>query len=328
MGEAVGRHWAYYIVSLTITLVLALAANTSFGGLPVLTSLLARDNYLPHLFGVRDSRLVFGIGVWTLALFSGVLLVAVGGNTNAMIPLFAIGVFIGFTLSQAGLVVHWRRTRERAWARRATINGIGAVVTASATVVFLLTKFVEGAWVVVIAIPLFIVLFNRVEAYYGRAEQELAIGVIPPPPERRRTVVVVPVINVSRLTEHALSEAISLGDDVLAVTVVFDGELGSLPWAGVESQWEQWNPGVELRVLHTDYASIVQPIVGLVDELRADDDRQVVVLIPVVIPERLRYRLLHNQVDLALASELRRRPDVVVARVSMPIHPVEQPAGE
>jgi len=239
MAEAVGRHWAYYIVSLTITLVLALAANTSFGGLPVLTSLLSRDNYLPHLFGVRDSRLVFGNGVWTLALFSGVLLVAVGGDTNTLIPLFAIGVFIGFTLSQAGLVVHWRRTRERAWTRRATINGIGAAVTASATVVFLLTKFVEGAWVVVIAIPLFIILFNRVEVYYRRAGVELGIGVTPPRPDRRRTVVVVPVTNVSRLTEHALSEALSLGDEVVAVTVVFDGELVGLPQADVERQWRQ-----------------------------------------------------------------------------------------
>ncbi|HXQ44362.1 MAG TPA: APC family permease [Acidimicrobiales bacterium] len=328
MAEAVGRHWAYYIVSLTITLVLALAANTSFGGLPVLTSLLSRDNYLPHLFGVRDSRLVFGNGVWTLALFSGVLLVAVGGDTNTLIPLFAIGVFIGFTLSQAGLVVHWRRTRERAWTRRATINGIGAAVTASATVVFLLTKFVEGAWVVVIAIPLFIILFNRVEVYYRRAGVELGIGVTPPRPDRRRTVVVVPVTNVSRLTEHALSEALSLGDEVVAVTVVFDGELVGLPQADVERQWRQWNPGVELRVLHTDYASIVQPIVRLVDDLRADGDRQVVVLIPVVIPDRLRYRLLHNQVDLALAGELRRRPDVVVARVPMPIHPSEPPGHD
>ena len=124
MVDAVGRHWAYYIVSLTITLVLALAANTSFGGLPVLTSLLSRDNYLPHLFGVRDSRLVFGNGVWTLAAFSAALLVAVGGNTNSLIPLFAIGVFIGFTMSQSGLVVHWRRTRDQGWSRRATINGV------------------------------------------------------------------------------------------------------------------------------------------------------------------------------------------------------------
>ena len=183
MGDAVGRHWAYYIVSLTITLVLALAANTSFGGLPVLTSLLARDNYLPHLFGVRDSRLVFGNGVWTLAVFSGVLLVVVGGNTNTLIPLFAIGVFIGFTLSQAGPGGPLAPDQRAGLVRRAAINGIGAVVTASATVVFLLTKFVEGAWVVVVAIPLFIVLFNRIEAYYGGPARELGIGVIPAAPD-------------------------------------------------------------------------------------------------------------------------------------------------
>ena len=179
MAEAVGRHWAYYIVSLTITLVLALAANTSFGGLPVLTSLLSRDNYVPHLFGVRDSRLVFGNGVGVLAVFSAVLLVAVNGNTNTLIPLFAIGVFTGFTLSQAGLVVHWRRTREPGWSRRATINSVGAAVTAAATMIFLFTKFIQGAWVVVVAIPLLIVLFNRIEAYYAGSAGDLAIGEVP-----------------------------------------------------------------------------------------------------------------------------------------------------
>jgi hypothetical protein len=127
------------------------------------------------------------------------------------------------------------------------------------------------------------------------------------------------VVNVSRLTEHALSEALSLGDDVFAVTVVLDGEVGGLPPTDVERDWREWNPGIELRVLHTDYASVVHPLVALVDDLRENDDRQVVVLIPVVVPDRLRYRLLHNQVDLALATELRRRPDVVVARVALPI---------
>jgi amino acid transporter len=327
MADAVGRHWAYYIVSLTITLVLALAANTSFGGLPVLTSLLSRDNYLPHLFGVRDSRLVFGNGVWVLSVGSALLLVVVGGNTNTLIPLFAIGVFTGFTLSQSGLVIHWRRTRPPGWSRRAMINGIGALVTAVATVIFLFTKFVEGAWAVVVAIPLLILLFNRVEAYYTRAARELGTGVVPGPLYRKRTVVVVPVTNVSRLTRHALSEAISLGDEVIAVTVVFDGVEVGLPDFDVERRWREWSPGVALRVLHTDYASIVQPIVHLVDELRADRDRQVVVLIPVVIPERLRYRLLHNQVDLALATELRRRSDVVVARVPMPISAGRPPEG-
>ena len=154
MAAAVGRHWAYYVVSLTITVVLALAANTSFGGLPVLASLLARDNYLPHLFSLRGDRQVFGNGIWALALLSGVLLVAVRGNTNALIPLFAIGVFTGFTLSQAGLVVHWRRTRPPRLAAdgpRSTASGPWS--PALATVIFLVTKFTEGAWVVVVAVP-------------------------------------------------------------------------------------------------------------------------------------------------------------------------------
>jgi amino acid transporter len=321
MVDAVGRNWAYYIVSLTITLVLALAANTSFAGLPVLTSLLARDHYLPHLFGVRDSRLVFGNGIWALAGFSAALLVAVGGNTNDMIPLFAIGVFIGFTLSQSGLVRHWRRVRGAGWARRAVVNGVGAVVTGVATLVFLLSKFLEGAWVVVVAIPLLILLFNRIEVYYARAGKELETGLIPIPLKARRTVVVVPVNTLSRLAQHALSEAVSLGDEVIAVTVVFDGPLAGPPRSNIEEMWQEWNPGVQLRVLHTNYSSITQPIVGLVDELLARGDVQVVVLIPVVIPERLRYRVLHNQVDVALTAALHRRPDVVVARVPVPVRP-------
>jgi amino acid transporter len=325
MVYAVGRNWAYYTVSITITLVLALAANTSFGGLPILTSLLSRDNYLPHLFGVRDSRLVFGNGVLVLTVASGALLVAVNGNTNELIPLFAIGVFIGFTLSQAGLVVHWRRTRPPGWARRAAINGTGAVVTAVATIIFLLSKFLEGAWVVVVTVPLLIWLFTRIERYYGWAHEILGFGLDPGRPERRRTLVVVPVTGVSRLTRHAICEALSLGDEVIAVTVVFDGEVTGLPWSDVEHEWQEWDPGVPLQVLHTDYASIVQPIVRFVDGLLERKDRQLVVLIPVLIPEKFRYRLLHNQIDLVLANELRRRPDLVVARVPMSLLPPAKP---
>ena len=268
MVYAVGRNWAYYVVSLTITLVLALAANTSFGGFPVLTSLLSRDNMLPHFFGIPDSRLVFGNGVGALAVFSAALLVAVGGDTNTLIPLFAIGVFVGFTLCQAGLVVHWRRTREPGWTRRATINGLGAVVTATATVIFLLTKFTEGAWVVAVAIPLLIVLFNRIEVYYSHAAQDLGIDVIPGPlrPEShpRRGA---GDKNVSRLTQHALSEAISLGDEVMAVTVTFEGVQVGLPDYQVERKWQEWSPGVPLPVLRGEFASVVEPIVGLVDGL-------------------------------------------------------------
>ena len=222
MAYAVGRHWAYYTVSLTITLVLALAANTSFGGLPVLGSLLAHDNYLPHLFSLRDDRQVFGNGIWALTVMSAVLLVAVNGNTERLIPLFAIGVFTGFTLSQSGLVVHWRRTRPPHWGRRSVVNATGAVATAAATIIFLFTKFTAGAWVVVVAVPAFIFMFTRVHAYYQRAAQALEIGRVPVRPAAKPTIVVVPVSGVSRLTEQAISEALSISHQVVAVSVVME----------------------------------------------------------------------------------------------------------
>jgi amino acid transporter len=323
MAMAVGRGWAYYVVSITITIVLALAANTSFGGLPVLASLVAKDNYLPHLFTLRGDRQVFSNGIVVLAIMAGALLVAVRGNTNALIPLFAIGVFIGFTLSQTGLVVHWRKTRPPGWRHRAAINALGAVITAIATIVFLVSKFTEGAWVVVIAIPAFVFLFLRIHAYYGRAGKQLRIGETPGKPAPKRTIVIVPVNQVSRLTEHALCEAESLGQEVLAVTVVLSrGDEGDRDADNLLRQWRTWDPGVALHILHNEYASVVEPIVEFIDDVREEHPHdQVVVLIPMVKPPKRRYRILHNQTDLVLSSALRGRDDIVVARVSVPVEP-------
>ena len=318
MGEAVGRHWAYYLVSLSITLVLALAANTSFGGLPILGSLLAGDNYLPHVFALRGDRQVFDYGIWALTAMSAGLLVAVGGSTETLIPLFAIGVFTGFTLSQTGLVVHWSRQRPSGWMRRAAINGVGAVVTGAATLIFLFTKFVEGAWVVVVAVPLFIFLFVRIHAYYDRVAKLLGFGTTPGKPEKYRTQVIVPVAWVSLLVERALSEALSLGQEVIAVTVVFDGaEEDAEREREVRDKWRQWNPGVRLEVLHTQYASVVEPIVTFIDKMRERSGDQIVVLIPKIMPKHLRHRLLHNHIDAVLTAALRSRTDLIVARVVM-----------
>jgi len=239
------------------------------------------------------------------------------------LALFAIGVFVGFTLSQAGLVVHWRRTRPPHWRRRATVNGIGACITAIATIVFLISKFTEGAWVVVIAVPAFVFLFLRIHAYYERARKDLGIDEIPGRPEPKYTIVIVPINRISRLTEHALCEAESLGQEVVAVMVVLEGEdEGAHDAEDLERQWREWNPGVPLRVLYNEYASVVQPIVGFIDSIRAEHpDDQIVVLIPVIRPEKLRYRILHNQIDVVLSSALRDRSDIVVARVTVPLAP-------
>jgi amino acid transporter len=321
ISVAVGRGWAYYGMSLTITVVLALAANTSFGGLPVLAGLLARDNYLPHLYAVRDDRQVFASGIWSLAVLSGVLMIVVDGNTQRLIPLFAIGVFTGFTLSQTGLVVHWRRTRPPHWLHRAVINGTGAVVTAAATIIFLGTKFTEGAWVVVIAVPAFMFLFSRIHRYYQRAGRAMGLGVIPGKPRPLPSVVVVPVVDVSLPAQHAISEALSLSDDVIAVTVAIEdpGQDGD-PARDIQEEWARWNPGPPLKVLRTEYSSIAAPILAFLDELHAQRQEQIVVLIPVAVPDQARYRLLQNHYDLVLSNALRDRPYIIAARVPMSLH--------
>jgi len=321
MGEAVGRHFAYYLVSLAITAALALAANTSFGGLPVLASLLARDHYLPHFFAVRGDRQMYSNGIVVLALLSGALLVAVDGNTQRLIPLFAIGVFTGFTLAQAGLVVHWWRTRPSHWRRRAAINGVGALSTAASTVIFLVTKFTAGGWVVVVAVVVFITLFRRIHHYYVRVADLLGFTTLPPKPQRSADVfVIVPVTTISLLTTKALSEALALGGEVLGVTVAFaDGHADEIDT--LCRRWEAWQPGVPLRVLRTEYASVVKPIVALIDEIRETRDEQIVVLIPVVVPTRVLYRVLHNHVEVLLSAALRTRTDVIVARVPFSLDP-------
>ena len=229
-------------------------------------------------------------------------------------------MFTGFTLAQAGMVVHWRRTRPRGWQQRAAVNGLGAAVTAIATVVFLVTKFTDGAWVVVLAIPALIVLFTRIHRYYQRVGRQLGFGEIPGPPQAKPVLVVVPVAGVSRLTRHAISEALSISAHVIAVTAVAaDPDQSTLHTDSVRHQWDRWNPGVPLRVLHTQYASMAGPIVAFIDKLRQEHDEQIIVLIPVVRPDHLRDRLLHNQIDLVLTRALRTRTDIILTRVTIPL---------
>jgi len=214
-----GTGWAYYVSSIAVTLVLALAANTSFGGLPVLMSLLSDDNRLPHLLGLRAERPVHRYGVVALAVRAGVLLIAVNAVTARLIPLYAIGVFIGFTISQAGLVRHWHGQRPPRWVLRAALNGTGTVLTATAAAVFLATKFTSGAWVVVLTVPALMLLFARIQSYYQAVGLELDLGARPQRPLPASSLVIVPVGGISKLTEHALHAALSLGDDVVAVSV-------------------------------------------------------------------------------------------------------------
>lgn len=311
---AIGHGVLFYVIQLITLVLLALAANTSFGGLPVLAGLLARDNFLPHVFGLRADRRVFRYGVGVLAVAAALLLIASRGDTQALVPLFAVGVFIGFTLSQVGMVRHWYTQRSSGWVTRAWINGVGAVLTFAATVIELVSKFTQGAWLVALIIPLLVLLFMSVRRAYVRIGAQLGIGQVPEPPVKRASLVVVPVASLSRLTAEGISAALSLGDDVIAVTVVFtDTDDEPPPDVSFREEWRAWRPEVPLITLRSAHRSIAKPIVSYLRSVEAEDKyHRLVVLIPEVQPARPWQWIMYNQRGLILDRAIRRGTDKVI----------------
>ena len=314
---SLGHNFIFYAIQLITMVLLALAANTSFGGLPVLAALLARDNFLPHMFGLRADRQVHRYGVVVLAVLAAALLVASNGNTQALVPLFAVGVFIGFTLSQFGMVKHWRTQRSRGWKSRAVINGVGAVLTAVTTVIELVSKFTEGAWLIVLVIPALVLMFNRIHRTYGRIGALLGIGQTPGPPTRHKSLVVVPVASISRLIAAGISTALSIGDEVRAVTVCFTDPEDEAADASLHERWKQWHPNVPLITLRSTHRAISKPIVKYLCDIEAKDKyHKLVVLIPEVQPRRFWDYLLFNQRGVMLDRAIRRgTANVVLCRL-------------
>jgi amino acid transporter len=310
---AFGTGWAFYVSNIAVAAALALAANTSFGGLPVLMSLLARDNRLPHLFYLRAERPVYRYGIAALALAAALLLIAVAAQTNRLIPLFTIGVFVGFTISQIGLVRHWFKERPRHWRVRAALNGAGALMTGVAVVVFLSTKFLAGAWVVTLVIPLLIILFARTERYYAGVARELRLGKTPPPPRKRDSLVVIPATTVSLLTERAVSAALSLGNTVVAVAVAGDEQERDQ----IKRNWDTWKSGVPIEVLIDPHRSLVRTVLHYIDSID-QENLTITVLIPEIIPRKRRHEILHDQRGRLLAAALRQNTEVVIA--TLPFH--------
>jgi amino acid transporter len=312
---AFGTGWPFYVSNLSVALVLGLAANTSFGGLPVLLSLLAKDHRMPHAFYLRSERPVYRIGIVALALAAALLLIAVNAQTNSLIPLFTIGVFMGFTLSQIGLVRHWSKGRPPRWRLRAALNGTGAVITAIAVLVFVFTKFLAGAWVVVIAIPALMLLFHQTEVYYAAVARELKLGRTPPPPRRRESVVIVPASTVNLLTQKAVSAALSLGQTVVAVAVAGDEEEAEQ----VKREWDEWACGIPIEVLLDPQRSLVRSVLRYVKSVE-DEDATIVVLIPEILPRKRRHEILHNQRARVLSAVLKARTSVVIATLPFHLH--------
>ncbi|MFD5088101.1 APC family permease [Kitasatospora sp. NPDC058406] len=311
---SLGHGAGFYLVQFATVVLLGLAANTSFGGLPVLLHLLARDNHLPHVFALRADRQVHRHGVLFLAAVSAVLLVGSGGDVNSLVPLFAIGVFVGFTICQVGMVRHWVLERPARWRAKAALNGFGALLTAVAALVVTGTKFTEGAWGICLALPLLVLLFEAVHRSYARIGERLELGRIPGPLTPQRSLVLVPVTAITRLTRDGLSAALSLGDEVLAVTVVHDPAEAE----ALRRDWELWQPGVPLVDIPDGHRRLGPPIAEFVNRLAAERvyDR-LTVLIPEVEPARPWQRALQNRRGAVIDRALRRHTDAVVCRLRM-----------
>jgi hypothetical protein len=314
-AAAFGKGWAFYVSNLAVTCVLGLAANTSFGGLPVLMSLLAKDHRLPHAFYLRAERPVYRHGIAALAVAAGLLLWAVSADTNRLIPLYAIGVFIGLTISQVGLVRRWLSDRPRRWRARSALNGTGAAMTAVAVVVFLISKFTEGAWIVTIAVPALMYGFHVTQRYYAQVASELKLGKTPPPPRKRESIVIVPTSTVNLLTERALSAALSMGETVVAVAVAGDED----ECAEIKRSWDEWESGVSLEVLLDPHRSLVRTVLRYIESI-GETDATITVLIPIIVPDKRRHEILHNQRGRLLEAVLKQEIGVVIATLPFHIH--------
>jgi amino acid transporter len=340
--------WFYYIVQATTALILILAANTSFADFPRLASLLARDRFLPRQFATRGDKLVFSNGIIILALFACVLVIAFGGDTSRLIPLYAVGVFLSFTLSQSGMVLHWLRAgrtkahadaaaqdngstgnvaltgqlvaprqlkEARHWRKSIAINGLGAIATSIVLVVLVITKFLHGAWIVVVLIPLLVALFRKIHRHYLDIAAQLTTEGL----QKIRPVqheVLVPISGIHRGVLQAFEYAKTIANGhITALYINVDEEATQK----LRAKWTGFVEGVELVVIASPYRSLVAPMIRYIDRrLQLHPHQLVTVVLPEFVPAKWWHHLLHNQTSLMLKGALLFKPNVIV--ISVPYH--------
>jgi len=358
--------WFYYVVQITTALILVLAANTSFADFPRLSSLLARDRFVPRQFATRGDKLVFSNGIIILAIFASVLVIAFGGDTSRLIPLYAVGVFLSFTLSQSGMIRHWLNVRSRSsktngrlerpkdevlftqstvdrdsipdpeldasdnrgstfitdevtnsahWKKSIVMNAVGAVATFIVLCVFIATKFIHGAWIVVVVVPLLVFMFRSIHKHYVDVAKQLSTeGLVELRPIKH--TVIVPISGIHRGVVAALEYAKSIAPGrVQAVYVDFDEEAT----ANLREKWERWGAGINLVVLPSPYRELTRPLLRHIARLeRRNGNDMITVLLPEFVPARWWQHLLHNQSSLMLKGALLLRNGVIV--ISVPYH--------
>ncbi|HMD33457.1 MAG TPA: amino acid permease, partial [Vicinamibacterales bacterium] len=304
----------YYLVQAATTLILVLAANTAYADFPRLASIVSRDRFLPRQFMNQGDRLAFSNGILVLSAFAAILIIGFKGDTQSLLPLYMIGVFISFTLSQAGMVIHWRQARTPGWKTSAFINGFGAIVTGIVLVIVAITKTLEGAWIVLLLIPAIVMVFKATRRHYDGVASQLTLRGYVPQPKVHNTVLI-PIGGIQRAVVEALRYAETLSDDVRAVYVDVDAAATEQ----LQREWKQWGGHVKLVVLQSPFRSMMEPLLEYIEEVeRERTDDYVTVILPEFVPARWWQHLLHNQRALLIKGALLFRPNTVVT--SVPFH--------
>ncbi|MNK63196.1 hypothetical protein D3C87_824070 [compost metagenome] len=312
--QTFGRNFMYYFIQGTTALILILAANTGYSAFPLLAVNLAKDKFIPRMFTVRGDRLGYSNGIIILGVCSILLILVFKGQTEHLIPLYAVGVFIPFTLSQTGMIFKWVREKPSGWIAKLIINSIGALISLIVTIMFFLTKFVQ-VWPVLIFLPIIIYIFYRIKKHYQAVGDQLRLTTCEPAMPIEGNVIIVPVAGITHVVENSLNYAKSLNaHQVIAVYVPFERQDEN----EFEAKWMKWQPDVRLVTLYSPYRSIIQPLLKFVDTVQrkaSESNYQVTVVIPQFIPKKGWHNILHNQSGLVIRTKLLYRRKVIVTTV-------------
>jgi amino acid transporter len=322
--SVLGHNVLFFIVQASTVMILILAANTAFAGLPTLASVMAKDSVMPKQFAFRGDRLAFSNGIILLGLASSAVLVVFGAQTHKIIPLYAFGVFTAFTLSQAGMVIHWRRHREEGWRRALAINAVGAIATAIVAVIVGATKFTRGAWLSIAIMLLLVLVLWKIKSHYEQASHELGRGLAAAEgvaehfyvaSAGRPQTVIVPVEEIDRAVLRTIAYARTLSSNAIAIHVTDDREQAE----ALRLKWDEAIPDMPLVIVESPYRSLVEPIVAYIEGLdRTQPNQMVTVVLAEFIPKHFWQRFLHNQLALRLKKALSNRQNTVL--VDVPYH--------
>jgi amino acid transporter len=314
--EIFGRNYVYFFIQGTTALILVLAANTGYSAFPLLAFNLAKDKYMPRMFTIRGDRLGYSNGIVSLGVASIVLIITFQGQTEHLIPLYAVGVFIPFTLSQSGMIVKWLRERPKGWMGKLSANLIGAIITLTVLLIFFITKFGQ-VWSVLIFLPVIVILFRRIHSHYELVGEQLRIRPEYPAIPIEGNVIIVPVAGITSVVENSINYAKSITDQIYAVYVSFDRE----DEKRFEEKWRKWQPDVRLVTLQSHYRSVLQPLSKFIDTAEnkaSENNYRVTVLIPQFITKKSWHNFLHNQSSLLIRTYLIFKKRVIVA--TLPYH--------